>query len=86
MSSHTRTIAKKIRYVPMHFSRMYSNFPNLTHNDESLIRRAMVLAKLLLARNTDTSGRAEKRRATQSVADRSDYIRAIHSFHSTCVP
>ncbi len=44
--SHTRIIAKK---VPMHFYRLYSNIPNLTHNDESFIRRAMVLAKLLLA-------------------------------------
>ncbi len=38
-------------YIPVHFSRLYSNFPNLTHNDESLIRRAMVPAKLFLARN-----------------------------------
>ncbi len=38
-----RTITKKIRYVPMYFSRLYSNFPRITHNDESLIRRTMVL-------------------------------------------
>ncbi len=48
----------------MYFSRLYSNFPNLTRSDESLIRRAMVLAKLMLARNTECKGYSARKSVT----------------------